>query len=104
MTRKSWDHGRSAHDRGYGRQHRKLREQVLRQEPLCRYCQQKSPPRITPATIADHAVPIAKGGAVHDINNLVPTCAPCHDDKTRKDRGHKPRRKAIGHDGWPVDD
>ena len=42
--------------------------QLLKQEPLCRLCLAKG--RVTPATIADHVIPIAKDGAVHDINNL----------------------------------
>jgi 5-methylcytosine-specific restriction protein A len=104
-ARKPWDHnGRSSKDRGYGREHRRLREQLLRDEPLCRLCKLKSPPRITPATIADHIKSIATGGAVHSLANLQPVCPSCHDDKTRLDRGHKPRRKATGFDGWPVDD
>lgn len=101
MTRRAWDHGgRSSRQRGYGWQHRRLREQLLRQEPLCRLCQQKTPPRVTPATIADHIVPIAKGGAVHDIDNLQPLCAPCHQDKSNADKGHRVKRR-IAPDGWP---
>jgi 5-methylcytosine-specific restriction endonuclease McrA len=104
MTRRSWDHGgKSAAQRGYGRRHRELRDKLLKQEPTCRYCRQKNPPRITLATIADHVVPIAKGGAVHDINNLAPACPDCHDAKTRRDNGWKAKPR-IGLDGWPCDD
>lgn len=103
--RKTWDHGEreSRHRRGYGRQHVRLRAQLLRQEPLCRLCLAKKPPRCTPATIADHITPIAQGGAVHDINNLQPVCADCHRDKTLRDQGKRVKRQ-IGLDGWPVDD
>ncbi len=97
--RKPWDHGgKTAAQRGYGRQHRALRAQLLRQEPLCRLCRAKG--RITPATIADHVRPIAQGGAVHDINNLQPVCAECHVDKSNADKGHRVKRR-IGFDGWP---
>ena len=100
-TRTAWDHGgKSAAKRGYGRQHRKNREQLLRQEPLCRMCKAKNPPRYTPATIADHVVPIAKGGAIHDINNLQPVCADCHLAKSSADKGHRVRRRIMA-DGWP---
>lgn len=100
-ARTSWNHGgKSAKDRGYGREHRKLREQLLRQEPLCRLCQQKKPPRVTQATVADHIVSIAKGGPVHDINNLEPLCEPCHRDKSLRERGFRVRPK-IGLSGWP---
>jgi 5-methylcytosine-specific restriction protein A len=99
---RAWDHGgKSAAQRGYGRQHRKLREQLLRQEPLCRLCKQKDPTRVSVATIADHVVPIAKGGAIHEINNLQPVCAECHQDKSNLDKGHRVKRR-ISLSGWPV--
>jgi 5-methylcytosine-specific restriction protein A len=87
MPRRSWAHAperESRHKRGYGRQHQKLREQLLHQEPLCRPCMQKTPPRRTPATIADHIVSIAKGGAVLE------------------EQGKRFKRR-IGNDGWPCD-
>lgn len=101
---KPWAHpGReSRHKRGYGRQHVALRAQLLAQEPLCRMCAAKG--RVTAATIADHIVPIAKGGAVHDITNMQPVCEDCHDTKTRADNGWRAPRKRIALDGWPVDD
>ena len=105
MTKRSWSHGsnESPHKRGLGRAHRVAREQLLRAEPLCRLCKQKSPPRTTLATIADHIVPRAKGGS-GDISNLQPVCAECHDAKTRQDLGWKPAKRRIGADGWPCDD
>jgi 5-methylcytosine-specific restriction protein A len=106
MPRRSWAHEperESRHKRGYGRQHQKLREQLLYQEPLCRLCMQKNPPRRTPATIADHIVSIAKGGAVHDLANMQPVCASCHNDKSLRDQGKRVKRR-IGLDGWPCDD
>jgi 5-methylcytosine-specific restriction enzyme A len=104
MTRKSWDHsGKTAAQRGYGREHRRLRAQLLAQEPLCRLCKQKSPPKVTVATIADHIVSIAKGGAVHSIENLQPVCGPCHERKTLTEQG-KRVRPTTGVDGWPVNE
>jgi 5-methylcytosine-specific restriction protein A len=104
-TRKPWAHpGReSRHRRGYGREHVRLRAILLRQEPLCRLCQQKNPPRVTAATIADHVVPIAKGGAIHDLSNMQPVCAACHDEKTRADNGWRKPKPVTGLDGWPVE-
>lgn len=96
--RKSWDHGGKTRDqRNYGREHRRLRAELLRREPICRLCMAKG--RITVATIADHVTPIAKGGAVHDINNLQPVCALCHQDKSNADRGFRVKRH-IAADGW----
>ena len=97
-TLKPWPHKQSATVRGYGRQHRKLREQLLREEPLCRMCKAKG--RIRTAEIADHIVPIAKGGATHDITNLQPVCKECHQDKSNADKGHRVKPR-IGVDGWP---
>lgn len=97
--RKPWDHGGStSNQRGYGRQHRKLREQLLRQEPLCRLCLAKG--RVTAATIADHIRPIAQGGALYDLANLQPVCASCHQDKSNADRGFRVKRRILL-DGWP---
>ncbi len=56
---------------------------------------------MTVATIADHIVPIAKGGAVHDLANMQPVCAPCQNDKSLRDQGKRVRRR-IGPDGWAL--
>jgi 5-methylcytosine-specific restriction protein A len=99
---RAWQHKEpSRHKRGYGRQHVKLRAQLLKQEPLCRLCLAKTPSVVRPATIADHITPIAAGGAVHDINNMQPVCDECHNDKTLRDQGKRVKR-AIGADGWPL--
>lgn len=101
--RKAWQHApgkQSRHRRGYGREHVRLRAILLQTEPLCRLCKAKG--RATPATIADHIVPIANGGAVHDLANMQPVCDPCHRDKTLRDQG-KRVRPTIGLDGWPVE-
>jgi 5-methylcytosine-specific restriction protein A len=101
MHKRPWDHGgESARQRGYGAQHQKLRKQLLAREPLCRPCQAKG--QVTAATIADHIVPIAKGGAIYDISNMQPVCSDCHDAKTRKDNGWKAKPR-IGLDGWPCE-
>lgn len=101
MARQAWNHGgKSASQRGYGAQHQRLRKILLAKEPLCRPCQAKG--RVTAATIADHVVPIAKGGAIYDLSNMQPVCADCHDKKTRADNGWKAKPR-IGLDGWPCD-
>lgn len=43
----------------------------------CAYCP-------SPATHADHVVPLSKGGS-NDISNLLPACAPCNLSKGAKD-------------------
>lgn len=87
----------SRHDRGYGTAWDKLRLRILKRDKhLCQGCL----PRPTPATQVDHITPKAKGGT-DDEDNLQSLCAPCHEAKTIKDTGGKPR-VAIGADGWPV--
>lgn len=104
-TRKAWDHGgKSRQIRGYGRQHVKLRAQLLAREPLCRHCAAKTPPRVTAASIADHILSIAKGGAIHDPDNLQPLCVDCHNRKTLTEQGKTYRpRLTYAEDGWPVE-
>lgn len=101
-TRKPWNHKKTPAERGYGREYRRLRAELLKREPLCRYCLAKTPSRVTPATQVDHILSIAKGGAPHDINNLAPTCFDCHQRKTLKEQG-KRYRPRIGNDGWPCE-
>ncbi len=101
LKRKAWDHGgKTAAERGYGREHRRLRAELLQREPLCRVC--KAQGRVTLATIADHITPFSKGGAAHDIANLQPICAEHHVDKSNADKGHRVKRR-ISLSGWPED-
>lgn len=99
MTRQAWDHGgMPAAERGYGREYRRLRALLLKQEPLCRPCSAKGRPTI--ATMVDHIQPLAKGGAAHDLANLQPICSACHQDKNNRDKGHRVKPR-ITVDGWP---
>jgi 5-methylcytosine-specific restriction protein A len=86
-----WEHrpGReTAESRGYGTDWRKLRAEVLAEEPFCRECA-GSGLRVR-ATHVDHIVPKFRGG--EDVkSNLRPLCAPCHLSKSgregRENRG-----------------
>jgi len=98
----------SRHERGYGTAHDRMRKRVLIEEPLCRTCLAKSPPRYTPSTIADHIKPKAEGGS-DERDNYAGSCKPCHDEKTdaesAKARGITLRRQIrIGADGWPIEE
>lgn len=72
-----------------------MREQVLREEPLCRPCLEMDPPRYTPSTIADHIVPKAEGGT-DDRENYQGSCKPCHVVKIAQEsaRGRKRARSS----------
>lgn len=63
------------------RRWRRIRQQLLNAEPLCRSC--KDSDRITPANEIDHA----DGDAYNNApDNLVPLCKPCHSRKTAADQ------------------
>ena len=100
ITRTGWHHnGRTRHERGYGAAWDKLRRFILaRDKHQCQACLVKH--RYTPATEVDHITPKAKGGT-DDAENLQALCRSCHQDKTVRDAGHRPRQ-AIGADGWPL--
>ncbi len=84
-----------------GRPWRRLREAVLlRDQYTCRGCGRVC----LPSELAcDHVVPVAKGGT-DDMGNLQTLCdgpGSCHETKTIKENGGKPKQ-TIGADGWPV--
>lgn len=61
--------------RGYDAAWRKLRARVLREEPICGECRERS------STHVDHIVAQAKGGT-NERANLRGLCAGCHSRKT----------------------
>jgi 5-methylcytosine-specific restriction protein A len=88
------------HKRIRGRALQELRERFFRANPLCRICESKG--KLTLATQLDHIEALHKGGANSD-DNYQGLCEECHKAKTAIDKGYK-QRKAIGIDGWPVED
>jgi 5-methylcytosine-specific restriction protein A len=103
--RKDWNHGgKTRQQRGYGRQHERIREELLRTVILCEHCRKQN--RVTPGSHADHIVPLAKGGS-SDRSNYQLLCASCHALKSIRDQDKNPRlikRKRIGRDGWPIEE
>ncbi|NML88745.1 HNH endonuclease [Sphingobium sp. TB-6] len=80
---KAWASTRkSRQERGYGREHERMRAIVLREEPLCRPCQKQG--RVTASAIADHIKPLSEGGT-GDRDNYQGICKPCHDAKTAEE-------------------
>jgi len=76
------------------------RRRLRRTKGLCEDCLNEG--RSIPATVVDHIVPLALGGSDEDENtrNL---CEDCNRARTAEQFGHKLKR-AIGNDGWPIDD
>lgn len=78
----NWTRRASRHERGYGRAHDRMRERVLREEPLCRLCDAAG--LVTATTTADHIVPLAEGGT-GDRSNYQGLCDDCHRAKTARE-------------------
>ena len=77
----------------------------FREHPLCVICLNKTPSRVTLATIYDHIVPLDFGGT-NDGANMQGLCRECHDIKSAEERG----KCALKHDapgctltGQPLD-
>ncbi|MFC0407931.1 HNH endonuclease signature motif containing protein [Roseomonas elaeocarpi] len=75
----------SASARGYDRAWRRLREQVLTEEPLCRFCLAKG--QVTAAREVDHIRTVRDAPELRLVRaNLRPLCTPCHSSRTGRDR------------------
>ncbi len=81
----------SASERGYDANWHKVSEMHLRGFPLCAECEKKG--RVTAAILTHHIIPIAKGGAVYDWDNLESICELCHDVKHKNDRFKRRERR-----------
>ena len=103
-SRPAWDHGgKTRQQRGYGAEHQAMRKLLMKTVVTCQECARKG--RTTIGTIADHIVPLAKGGT-GERSNYQLLCKDCDREKQARDQGKRPRRKkvCIGLDGWPCDD
>jgi 5-methylcytosine-specific restriction protein A len=64
-----------------GRKLQALRTALFQKQPLCVACLAADPPRVRTATIRDHRIPLAEGGADSDENSQS-LCGACHDAKS----------------------
>ena len=80
-------------ERGYGASWRKIRDQVLAEEPCCRICAAKG--MTTASEEVDHVMPKSKGGTDARAN-LQGVCNECHKLKTaREDSSVRGRYAAL---------
>ena len=105
LNRTAWNHsGNTRQQRGYGRDHERMREHLLSTVILCEECTRQGKVRV--GTHADHIIPKAKGGT--DLrSNYQLLCSSCHALKSIHDQGKNPRlrkRRATGLDGWPIEE
>ena len=75
---------------------RKLRKQVLAEEPLCRHCAAQG--LTVPATEVDYM----RGAADNSRDALQALCKPCHSIKTMAELYGRPARQGCDVDGWPI--
>lgn len=79
-----YQRGKTASQRGYGNEWRKLRRIVLeRDRYLCQICFRQG--LYVTATTVDHIVPKAQGGS-DALSNLQSLCECCHKFKTARER------------------
>jgi 5-methylcytosine-specific restriction protein A len=77
----------TSHQRGYDRdQHRPWRARILARDRWCKDPDRRHPGERRPATVADHIVPVTRGGIWSDDNGQG-LCRSCHNAKTAKERG-----------------
>lgn len=81
---------------------RRLRQQQLHSEPLCRMCEHLG--MVTEATVADHVIPHRGNPELFfDAANLQSLCKPHHDsDKQSIERGGDRHLRGAAPDGWPI--
>jgi 5-methylcytosine-specific restriction protein A len=94
-----WAKRKDEPERLRGHANIKRRERIaLRDGYTCQACK-----RITDLRDgeADHIVPMSRGGKDEDANLQWLCKAPCHEIKSARERGDKPK-VAVGADGWPI--
>ena len=94
-----WDHELSRHERGYGYEWTKRREDVMRRDMyLCQPCARLG--RTTIAKEVDHITPKSQDGT-DDYDNLQAICKDCHKDKTKAEASGK-KAMRFGSDGFMI--
>ena len=83
-NRQADENRENSYQRGYTRHWRKVRAEVLKQEPLCRRCY--SDGKLVAATEVHHT---DGDNQNNDTSNLEPLCKNCHSRETVKGRGVK---------------
>jgi len=80
--------------------HRNRAHYQLKTEPLCRFCKQEG--RTTPATVADHVIPVDGDWWRFRMGELQSLCYDCHDrvKRTIELRGYSSK---VDTSGWPID-
>ena len=87
--KKSWAPAAKETKRITGRRLQARRADLFRRKPLCEMCEAAG--RVTLATIRDHRIPLAEGGADDETNEQA-LCEDCHAIKTKAETARGVRR------------
>lgn len=87
--KKAWAAPAKETKRITGRRLQAMRADLFRRKPLCEPCQEAG--RVTLATIRDHRIPLAEGGADDETNEQA-ICDDCHTVKTKAESARGVRR------------
>lgn len=84
---KTWDDRKPAHERGYDWDWHKLRNNFIKQNPLCEHCERRRG-KLVEAEEVDHIIPFdgLKDPLRLDWTNLQSLCKQCHRLKTLRDQ------------------
>lgn len=84
----------TAAQRGYDGLWQRARRVKLAEQPLCEECLRQG--RVRAATLVDHIVPMADGGARLDPDNWQSLCDECHTVKTIQDVAKRRQVRVYG--------
>ena len=86
--RNGWGKPASRYSRGYGKNHDRIRRQLMKEEPNCRLCG-------APSTVADHIIPkCLHGPTVRE--NYQALCLRCSRSKAGREGSMMRRHKRAG--------
>lgn len=74
----------NANQRGYGAEHQRKRDTLIKRKIYCEDPYQLHKGRKVMGTIRDHKIPLNQGGTDHESNEML-LCVPCHNVKIYRD-------------------
>lgn len=85
----------AASQRGYGPEHRRKRDELIRERRWCDDPYKRHPDRHVPGRVRDHIIPLNKGGT-DDKNNEQLLCQSCHNYKMYRDGSRGVKKVSSG--------
>lgn len=92
--RHKFDRRPSASQRGYGAEHQRKRDALLKRKPWCEDPFKRHGGRRVRSTVRDHVVPLQVGGTDNESNEQA-LCSSCNTYKSYRDGSHKSKGRAV---------